>query len=297
MESVKQLIYTVDEIKELYNEANQEPQTGLYSGINGFDNIARFDLQQLVIFTAKAGSGKSTFLNFYAYMMNKTNNMKTLFISFEGSVKKNLLNLTLLYNDIDKVNENSTIACTENIQNLADIETIIAAAKDREIVIIDPFNYIPMAGEINTYTIGSTLREFKRMAKQYNKLMVLVAHPSKASNLIETDYPTGADIMGSVNFNNMADAIIGMSKLPSNKALFGVAKLRNNFDMGLQGATVTLDFDFNSRTFSDGAVINTNDFFDTLNLNEREKETVTNYKEATPDMIKEKINKAKENEK
>jgi hypothetical protein len=122
-------------------------------------------------------------------------------------------------------------------------------------------------------------------------MLILVAHPSKSvSVLTDDDCPTGLDIMGSVNFNNMADCIIGMRKKENNQTLFKVSKLRNNFDMGMQGGMVTLDFDFPSRSYSDGMSIST------PRTQSKDNDTLP-FEEATHEMIKAKINKAKENEK
>lgn len=241
-------IFSNEELKNQIQEYNSQTHSGYYSGLQELDNIVRLDKGQLTIITAQAAAGKTTFLNYYSYLMNRKNNLKTLFISMEMTAPSLICQLSN-YQPTDEVLNNYFFADNSSISTIKDIRDAIATST-ADIVVIDPFNLLPI-NEINTNTIGDTLRQFKQAAVTNNKIVILVAHPSKNIEYTQQhQYPTGLDIMGSANFNNIADTIIGMRRLKDNEVLFGVAKLRNNQIQGKQGATCTLSFDYNSKTFT-----------------------------------------------
>ncbi len=241
-------IFSKTELEQAIQEYNSQAHNGYNCGLAELDNIVRLDRAQLTIITAQAACGKTTFLNYYSYLMNKKNNLKTLFISMEMTAPT-LINQISVYQTEDEILNNYSFADNSSINSIKDITDAITTTT-ADIIVIDPFNLLPI-NEINTNTIGDTLRQIKQAAVQANKIVILVAHPSKSIEYTQQhQFPTGLDIMGSANFNNIADIIIGMRRLTNNEVLFGVAKLRNNIQQGKQGETCTLTFDYANKTFT-----------------------------------------------
>lgn len=248
-------IFSEEELKKSIQEYNSQEHNGYYSGLNELDHIVRLDRGQLTIITAQAACGKTTFLNYYSYLMNKKNNLKTLFISMEMTAPT-LINQLSEYQTEDEILNNYSFADNSSINSIKDITDAITTTT-ADIIVIDPFNLLPI-GELNTNIIGDTLQQFKTAAVQANKAVILAAHPSKNIEYTpQHQYPTGLDIMGSANFNNIADIVIGMRRLQNNEVLFGVAKLRNNIQQGKQNATCTLAFDYTNKTFTGVTTNNT----------------------------------------
>lgn len=249
-------IFSEKELKKAIKEYNSQAHTGYYSGLNELDHIVRLDRGQLLIIAAQAAAGKTTFLNYYSYLLNKKNSLKTLFISLEMQAPT-LINQLITYQTEDEILNNYSFADNSSINSIKDITDAITTTT-ADIIVIDPFNLLPI-NEINTNTIGDTLRQIKQAAVTANKIVIIAAHPSKNIEYTpQHQYPTGLDIMGSANFNNIADIIIGMRRLTkNNEVLFGISKLRNNIQQGKQGETCTLTFDYTNKTFTGVTTNNT----------------------------------------
>lgn len=247
-------IFSKTELEQAIQEYNSQAHNCYNCGLAELDNIVRLDRAQLTIITAQAACGKTTFLNYYSYLMNKKNNLKTLFISLEMQAPT-LINQLSEYLTVDEILNNYSFADNSSINSIKDITDAITTTT-ADIIVIDPFNLLPI-NEINTNTIGDALRQIKQAAVTANKIVIIAAHPSKNIEYTpQHQYPTGLDIMGSANFNNIADVIIGMRRLQNNEVLFGISKLRNNIQQGKQGETCKLYFDYQTKTFT-GVTTNT----------------------------------------
>ena len=93
-------IYAItDSIIEKIQKADLTANRGYRSSISSLDNIFRLDKKQLTIITGKANNGKTTFLDYYTYMLAKNAGLKTLFLSFETDIN---LHVALLLKYADK---------------------------------------------------------------------------------------------------------------------------------------------------------------------------------------------------
>jgi KaiC/GvpD/RAD55 family RecA-like ATPase len=254
-------IFSKQELQQKYESWKTTKHDGYRSGIDCLDEIIRFDKKTINIITAVAGAGKSTFLNYYAAMMWKTNGFKTLFISLEMDANR-LLSQMLYYNTLDDALDVYQYADNSTLNTIDDVIEVIKQT-DSDIVVVDPFNLLPINKDINTNVIGDVLRRLKDAALQNDVILILVAHPSKnLTFLTDDDYPSGLDINGSVNFNNMADSVVGMRRQDNNNVLFGVAKLRNNIEQGQQGGTCILHFNYNDKSFGQTKTNNDDKIYD-----------------------------------
>lgn len=202
----KKYFHDIDYLKSIYEEYMKKNNNGISCGFEPLDNIVRLDKGQFCVITAKAGIGKTTFINYYCSLMSINNHLNTAFISFENSLSKNIDNACKLFdNNIDKTLKAFSFINTENISTMQDVYDSIIEAKDmsNDIVVIDTFNYLPIV-DYDTNAIGLILKHFCRLAKSLNLLIILVAHPTKLNG----NKINGESISGSIHFRNMADALI-----------------------------------------------------------------------------------------
>lgn len=245
----KKYFYNLGYLKSIYEDYKKQSNHGIKCGFEQLDNIVRLDKGQFCVITAKANVGKSTFINYYCSLMYKNNNLNTAFISFENSLSKNIDNACKLFNcDIDKTLKAFSFINTENISTMQDVYCAIKEANDmgNDIVVIDTFNYLPLF-DYDTNAIGLILKEFCRLAKQLNIILILVAHPTKLNG----NKINGESISGSIHFRNMADTLIVMDReQTSNVMTVTVDKLRNNIDMGKCGESINIEYNYQTSTYN-----------------------------------------------
>lgn len=187
---------------------NLNAKFGYNSGISNLDNIFRLDKKQLTVVTGKANQGKTTFLDYYVYMLAKTAGLKTLFISYELD---NDLHTALFTRYAPEELIKNKFIFANTIENASEIKQIvqgIAQAKQLyniDNVVIDPFNYISTKQTSDSNAICNVLKKLKEAAMKYNISIILVAHPKK---LQQDEELTGESIYGSIHFRNSADNIL-----------------------------------------------------------------------------------------
>lgn len=200
-------IYAItDSIIEKIQQADLTSNRGYRSGISNLDKIARIDKKQLTIVTGKANQGKTTFLDYYTYMLAKTAGLKTLFVSFESDINLHVA-LFLKYADKEILKSKLLFADTTEISTIEQIIQTIKEAKENyniDNIVVDPFNYISTE-TTDTNAICYILKELKQAAKKYNVSVILVAHPRKMQQGEELN---GESIAGSIHFRNVADNIL-----------------------------------------------------------------------------------------
>lgn len=122
-------------------------------------------------------------------------------------------------------------------------------------VLIDPWNEIEhrkRADESHTEYIGRAIKKLKSFAMQYNVLVIVVVHPTKASSHMDSEELSLYSLADSSHWANKADlgVIVGRIGDPEHDTTTGiyVKKIRYQPDAGKIGFTV-LDFDTNNRLF------------------------------------------------
>lgn len=244
----------LDEITEVLVQYNSTEHCGYRCGLKGLDDIMRMDKGTLAICVAKPSDGKSTFLNYYSYLMAKENGWKTLYIPFETSNGKQIKDLYSYYGDLQQVAEHSVILNDTNFSNIEELYNTIRDAKETrgiDIVIIDTFtNLIPLLNDYNTNIIGGVLTHFTQIAKDLNICVIITTHPTKMKKEDEID---AYSICGSAHFFNLADYIFSLKITDREQCLTEITthKIRNNFDCGLCGRSVTLQFDPITKTYTE----------------------------------------------
>lgn len=231
-------IYAItDSIIEKIQKADLTANRGYRSSISSLDNIFRLDKKQLTIITGKANNGKTTFLDYYTYMLAKNAGLKTLFLSFETDINLHLA-LFLQYADKEILKSKLYFADTTEISTIEQIIKVIIEAKENyniDNIVIDPFNYISTEQAIDTNAICYILKELRQAAKKYNVSVILVAHPRKMQ---ADEQLTGESIAGSIHFSTVADNILIISTdFNTHKTTVRTDKIRYNKMQGEINAT------------------------------------------------------------
>jgi twinkle protein len=122
-------------------------------------------------------------------------------------------------------------------------------------VLIDPFNEIEHRrnhDESQTEYIGRAIRKLKAFALQYDVLVCVVVHPTKAASHLESKDLSLYNLADSSHWANKADigVIVGRLGNPEVDTMTGIyiKKVRYQPDAGSLG-TVLLDFDKENRLF------------------------------------------------
>ena len=158
----------LDEITEVLVQYNSTNHCGYRCGLQGLDDILRLDKGTLAICVARPSDGKTTFLNYYSYLMAKNNNWKTLYIPFETSNGKQVKDLYSYYGDLQQVAKYSVILSETSFTDITDLYNTIRNAKETrgiDCVVLDTFtNLIPLLSDYNTHIIGGVLTQFSQLA-------------------------------------------------------------------------------------------------------------------------------------
>lgn len=238
-------IFDTKELIENAKNIDLNQKIGYISNIKSLDDIARISKQQLTIITARANSGKSTFIDYYCYMVAKHSNIKTLYISYETDAIFHT-KLLLRYCNTDLLQTNLMFADTTELNTIEDIVQTIQYAKDNfniDNIVIDPFNFISTDQTNDTNAICKVLKELKQIAVKNDISIILVAHPKK---LQADEQITGESINGSIHFRNVADLILILTtNFDERTTTIKVDKLRYNKLQGQINAKTTLKYCLN----------------------------------------------------
>lgn len=238
-------IFDTKQLIENAKNIDLNQKIGYISNIQSLDEIARISKQQLTIITARANSGKSTFLDYYCYKIAKHSNVKTLYISYETDATLHT-KLLLRYCNTDLLQTNLMFADTTELNSIENIIELIQYAKDNfyiDNIVIDTFNFISTDQTSDTNAICKVLKELKNTAVKNDISIILVAHPKK---LQADEQITGESINGSIHFRNIADLILVLTTdFETRETTIKVDKLRYNKLQGQINAKTTLKYCLN----------------------------------------------------
>lgn len=250
--------------------------TRLTSGWANLDDGLGFRIvpPELIIITGKPGAGKSQFAVNLGLNLSRLHGLRGAIVQFEDSirrVRRDLDGYSQLWHhgDIDAaeawVNDMVFVVPPtigdDDKRDLKWLHTIIWEAAARhgcKWIVVDPWNEIEHMwdrghGEVE-YT-NNALRDLKRLARRYDIVIMLVAHPDKAAGRNETiDSMTLYSISGGSAWKNKADhgIIIGREVVEgaeTGDTIVKVDKAKDHITMGLPGS-VKMRFDPRARTFS-----------------------------------------------
>ena len=229
------------------------PTDGKKCGLKSFDDIMRIEKKTLTTLVATPCSGKSTFTNFYGYMMGITHNWKTLYLATETNKDDQAQKLSTLYGSYSEAAEHSIIL--EGPFN--DWNELIKAIEDAkkayniDLCVIDNFTMLQhlIQGEVNTTSIGGAISTLKGAAEATDTAIILVAHTTK---LNEGQRVTAYSVNGSANFNNISDYMftLEISDYEAKETTINILKLRDD-SKGKMNGKCTLHYDPITRKYTD----------------------------------------------
>lgn len=224
------------DIREHYNDFLDLYNNGLKTGstlkIPALDSIITWELGRLTVITGVPGHGKSEFVDFIVARLNALYQWKAAYFSPENfptkyhlmklvpkisgkKFDKAVMTISELDQVFDYIQDNYQFIAPDDEQTFERIIELALIAVKRygiKILVIDPYNKIEHSrdkNETETEYISRFLDKLITFAKQYNVLVILVAHPRKMQlqkdNLKKYAIPNLYDINGSANFYNKSD--------------------------------------------------------------------------------------------
>lgn len=189
---------------EIFERIKTRPvEKKLMSGFQGLDDIlGGFRPQQLIVISAATKSGKTSFC---VDLTSKLKNENPTWLPFEEGAEE------LIQKFIDRKEDPphfyTPASMPGNTLLWVEKKIIEARAKfNSGILFIDHLHFIvPFTAERQDLAIGQAMRELKRMARQWNIVIVLIAHLKKTR--METQ-PTLEDLRDSSFIAQEADTVI-----------------------------------------------------------------------------------------
>lgn len=279
----------VETNEQIFQEiaCSTDADTGIKSGIPNLDDVVRLDRKRFTIITANENQGKTTFLNFYAYMMAKTNHMKTLFLSFENDKIRFYKKLKKVYYG-NEFADFSRFLPYDDFTSINDIFNAIDFYLQNwgfDILIIDPFESLEMymGGNYRSEDYANVLERMRQFGKQRNIITILCAHQRK---LEDNEEPTINKIFGSVSFGNKADNVISIQQVKPLITKIKALKIRHNFAEGQKGKSAHFAFNPINEHFAPIDEKEVNDFdFGKFALTEKAKNDVMQIQKEVFEMV------------
>lgn len=216
--------------KRIFDFYKKPRFSGLALGINGLDNLLRFDHKYLNVITGIPTHGKSEFLDFITVLLVKKHGWNFAVFSPENypieihfnKLAEKFMGESLwgkedhyIAEAIDGLDKHlDFIDATEEELTLDTIlseTTRLKAEKQIDALIIDPWNeieYMRPKEQSETEYIGNCLRRLRKYARKNNICIFLVAHPAKMYRVKNSEtypVPTLYDISSSAHFYNKTD--------------------------------------------------------------------------------------------
>lgn len=227
----------IDDVERLESYMLNGVQGGYKTGFDNIDFVT-FMPGDFVTVTGYPSSGKSTWVMSLMLNMVAQYELRCLYCGFENP--KDQIVSRLLQTRIGKPtfggNLDTIAECREHysflnehfllLDDTAEILSIdkllsniqaVIMQKNIDMIVIDPFNKLEFSrSKDQSGDIGAVLNKLIAFAHKNKILMFLVAHPTKPNNdkrkIGGQDIPSGFDVAGSANFQNMSDAVISVHR-------------------------------------------------------------------------------------
>lgn len=213
------------DVAERIRSAPEEKK--MLTGIKGLDDILKgFRLKQLVVMAAATKSGKTSFCIELTSRMKAENPM---WLPFEEGADE------LVQKFLERGEEPPLFYTPERMtgNTLAWVEKKIIEAKAKfgtSVIFIDHLHFIvPFSAERSDLRIGETMRELKRIAKDWNVTIVLIAHLKKTKMEMR---PNLEDLRDSSFIAQEADTVIMLWR--ETKMVEGDVEITNNVNVSVQ---------------------------------------------------------------
>ena len=281
-----------DYVLSLINDAKPYPVSGVYTffdlpeeeeivtvstGWARLDDYLKVYRPAFMVVTGRAGHGKTTWTQQMVAQIAENTGWNVAVASFEMRIKpfvSNALGTAYLgrppmdWDNPDKMDVNGWlndhfcfIAGEPDDTEQHDIDWLIRKATAAvirhgvKVLLIDPWNEIEHnrhRDETTTEYTNRAVMALKSFARQYDVLVIVVAHPTKSGAAKDPQDMTLYDISDSAAFQNKADLGVVVSRLgdpeESTRTAIFIRKVRYQPEAGLLGH-VELEYDKRSRLF------------------------------------------------
>ncbi len=259
-------IYTADQLPQ---EPDLDPVS---TGWGRLDSYLKLFYPALMVVTGFAGSGKSSFVNQMVAQLNVLHGWKIGIASFEMRIRPFVTDVLLqTYREAGGRPEHSNRWLNDNFVFIApepseedaafDIDWLIEKATVAvirhgiRVLVIDPWNEIEHAVQrkesLTDYT-GRAIRALKRFGREFECLVIVVAHPTKSAAQKAPEDVSLYDVSDSAHFANKADFGLVVARHGDNPLDFistvFVRKVRYQPISGSPGS-IDIAYDPNLRTF------------------------------------------------
>ena len=226
---IKNNIETFEDCKdELLKSFRGEVEKTFSTGLSNLDPILRLQTKRLMVITGMAGRGKTFFANNILFNTYKEYGWKHLICSLEGEATDMFDELAQMeiqksvYDGKYKMSEDDYVHAREKLSKYFfrfktdrywHIDDIIKTAKECvklygiKTITIDPYNKINIKTNSGRedQDIATMLNKLLAFAKEYDVLVIFVAHPTTGSSREKNYIPTLYDVSGGGNWMNMCD--------------------------------------------------------------------------------------------
>lgn len=227
---VSGIVNLTNHYDDIYTLFLKGMEKGCITGFETLDQLVTWELSRLAVITGIPGHGKSEFVDFIVVLLNIVNGWKAAYFSPENYPTKyhyaklcskitgkrfqnGYINKDEFENTFDYIEDNFSFIYPEDdlsFQSIIEKAKYLVKKKGIKVLVIDPYNKIEHLrdkGESETEYISRFLDKLTMFAKQYNVLIMLVAHPRKMDKTGTGEYsiPNLYDINGSANFYNKCD--------------------------------------------------------------------------------------------
>lgn len=228
--------------------------------IEGMGDWFHARLGDFVVVTGVPGHGKSTFVNELCFNLAREEGLNVAFASFEQMPQReHRRNLRTLFcgkwvkycdqmelQEADRFIDEKFSFIVPSEDDSPTVEWVLERAKAAvirhfaKVIVVDPWNEMDHARppEVSlTEYVGECIKAFKRFARNYNVVLIIVAHPAKLRRDKDGNFPVPGlyDISDSANWANKADAGFVIHRDESQNTTIRLAKARYS-DIGTVGS-------------------------------------------------------------
>ncbi len=218
------LVSSFDIVEKMKNRPEEQKLMSGYAGLD--DILGGFRKKQLVVVSAATKSGKTSFC---IEITSRLKNEAPMWLPFEEGAEE------LIQKFLERGEQPPYFytpdAMTGNTLEWVEKKIIEAKAKfNTKIIFIDHLHFIvPFTAERQDLAIGKAMRELKRMAKQWDIVVVLIAHLKKTKVDVA---PTLEDLRDSSFVAQEADTVIMLYR--ETRKVKGDVVTNNNVNVSVQ---------------------------------------------------------------
>lgn len=237
-------------IEEILEEYKKQDHAGDRVGFEGLDDIFRIADNTITFITANPKAGKTTFIDYYAYLAALNKGIKTAFFSFEMSKENHWYKMVNLFGSLEKAYNYFEISDMKNINTIEDLYgniRIAATELNCKQIVIDPIINVMRFSQGSDYTFLTKVMSDLTALKEDLGIRLIIASHSRR------DREAGAmNLFGSSSFAFGCDSCLTLTKEDSQNGHYYTTVKVDMLRYAEQGeidGERTFEVDLNNGTF------------------------------------------------